>query len=196
MWTYSRPTSKPTTAVPPAIEPITLAEAKRHVFVAPSDDTYDSDLIFAIQAAREQWENDTDSATTLRTLTVNMDYFSGQIIKLPSGPLVSVTSVDYYDIADVTQELATSVYSVDLADKAIRLNTNESWPTTSVRWDAVTIEYIVGYGNLASIPAVAKQAMLLLIGYYTMQNRGDNDRPNDMRAYESLVNKFMRSSYP
>jgi len=38
--------------------------------------------------------------------------------------------------------------------------------------------------------------MLLLIAYYHYGNRGDNDRPNDLRAYEALCRRYQRSSYP
>jgi uncharacterized phiE125 gp8 family phage protein len=196
MWTRSKPVSTMTVVTPPASEPITLEEAKKHVFIADSDNSFDQELIFAIQAAREQWESDTDTATISRTVSVTLDYFSGQVIELLMRPMRSVTSVVYYDQNDAIQTLSTSIYHVDLPGRAIRLVENESWPTTAIRWDAVTITYVIGEASRAAVPAVAKQAMLLLIGYYTMQNKGDNDRPYDLRAYESLVNKFRRSSYP
>jgi uncharacterized phiE125 gp8 family phage protein len=196
MWTRSKPVSTMTVVTPPASEPITLEEAKKHVFIADSDNSFDQELIFAIQAAREQWESDTDTATISRTVSVTLDYFSGQVIELLMRPMRSVTSVVYYDQNDAIQTLSTDIYHVDLPGRAIRLVENESWPTTAIRWDAVTITYVIGEASRAAVPAVAKQAMLLLIGYYTMQNKGDNDRPYDLRAYESLVNKFRRSSYP
>jgi uncharacterized phiE125 gp8 family phage protein len=196
MWTKSKPVSRMTVVTPPASEPITLEEAKKHVFIADSDTTSDQELVLAIQAAREQWESDTDTATITRTVSVSLDFFSGQIIELLMGPLRSVSSIVYYDQNDALQTLSTSIYRVDLPGCSVRLVENESWPTTAIRWDAVTITYIIGEASRAAVPAIAKQAMLLLIGYYTMQNRGDNDRPHDMRAYEALVNKFRRGSYP
>lgn len=196
MWTKSKPVSNLTVVTPPASEPITLEEAKRHVFIAASDNAFDQEIILAIQAAREQWESDTDTATIERTVSVTLDYFSGQIIDLLMRPMQSVTSIVYYDQNDALQTLPTSIYYVDTPSRAVRLVENESWPTTAIRWDAVKITYIIGDASRESVPAIAKQAMLLLIGYYLMQNKGDNDRPNDLRAYEALVNKFRRSSYP
>jgi uncharacterized phiE125 gp8 family phage protein len=196
MWIRNDNWSRPTTTVLPTQEPLTLSEVKLHVNIAESDATFDAELVRIVQSVREQWEHDTDSRLLTQTVTVNYDQLLGQIVGMPLRPIQSVTSVEYYDSSDNQQTLSTDVYDVDLQRRALRLRTNESWPTLAVRWDAVTVTYVVGYTSRQQIPAIAKQAMLLMVGYYFDQNRGDNDRPNDMRAYESLVTRFMRESYP
>lgn len=196
MWIRNDNWSRPTTTVAPTQEPLTLNEAKLHVNVAESDASYDAELVRIIQAAREQWEHDTDTRLMTQTVTVNYEQLLGQIVGLPLRPIQSVTSVVYYDSNDAQQTLSTDVYDVDLQGRSLRLRTNESWPTLAVRWDAVTATYVVGYTSRQLVPTIAKQSMLLLVGYYFEANRGDNDRPHDMRAYESLVARFMRSSYP
>jgi uncharacterized phiE125 gp8 family phage protein len=108
----------------------------------------------------------------------------------------SITHVKYYDSGDVLQTLSTSVYDLDQSCRAVRLKNLQVWPAVSDRWDAITITYVAGYAQSYLVPAIAKQAMLLLVGYYFDANRGDNDRNNDQRAYEALVTKFMRSNYP
>jgi hypothetical protein len=130
------------------------------------------------------------------TLRVNAERLNGREVKLPSRPIQSVSSFTYYDSVNTLQTLSTSIYSLDAQSRAIRLTWNESWPVLAIRWDAVAITYVAGHTDRSLIPAIAKQAMLLLIGYYGFGNKGDNDRPNDLRAYENLVLKFMRSSYP
>lgn len=169
---------------------------KRQLFLAESDQSRDDELVNLIQAAREQWEHDTDSTMLTKTLRVTAERLNGRKVCLPSRPIQSVESFTYYDSQDNLQTLPTSVYSLDAQSRCIRLDWNESWPVLSIRWDAVTITYIAGLLDQTLIPAIAKQAMLLLVTYYSVGNRGDNDRPNDMRAYESLVTRFMRSSYP
>lgn len=196
MWTTNNNWTRPTTTVLPDQEPLTINEVKSHVNLAENDATFDGELVRCIQAAREQWEHDTDSRLMTQTVTVNFDQLLGQIVELPLRPIQSVESIEYYDSAEAEQTLSTDVYDVDLQRRAVRLRTNQSWPTLAVRWDAVTITYILGYTSRQAVPAIVKQAMLLLVGYYFEANRGDNDRPNDMRAYESLVTRFMRSSYP
>jgi uncharacterized phiE125 gp8 family phage protein len=188
--------SRPTVVTAPASEPITSAEAKRQLFIATSDTTHDDDITRTIQVAREQWEHDTDSAVYTQTLSVKLEGFGCEAIYLPSRPIQSITSIAYYDSGDDLQTLSTDVYSLDAGNRAVRLKVDQSWPATSGRWDAITITYVAGYSSVALVPAVAKQAMLLLVGYYFDANRGDNDRPNDLAAYEKLVKRFMRSTYP
>lgn len=124
----------------------------------------------------------------------NADYDE---IYLPKRPIASITSVKYYDTSNVQQTLATTVYGLDAASRAVRLKHLQDWPTTVLdRWDTWEITYVCGYASASLVPAISKQAMLLLVGKY-FENR-------DMligatytdRAYEALVAKFIRSSYP
>lgn len=188
--------SRPTVVTGPTAEPITLAEAKRQLFLAESDTSQDAELVSRIQAAREQWEHDTDTVTLTQTLSVTAERFAGREIHLPGRPIQSITHVKYYDDQDTLQTLSTSYYKFNAQEREIELNWNSSWPTTAIRWDAVAVTYVAGNTSLAAVPAIAKQAMLLLITYYQYGNRGDNDRPNDLRAYEALVRRYMRSTYP
>lgn len=193
---HTTKTSRPTVVTGPTSEPVTLSEAKKQLFLAESDTSNDAELVNRIQAAREQWESDTDSAMLTQTLSVTADSFAGREIVLPSRPIQSVTHVKYYDDSNVLQTLSTALYSLDAKERTIRLGWNSSWPTTYIRWDAVVVTYVAGNTSIAAVPAISKQAMLLLIAYYHYGNRGDNDRSNDQRAYESLVRRYMRSSYP
>lgn len=188
--------SRPTVVTGPTTEPVTLAEVKRQLFLSASDTSSDYELEDRIQAAREQWEHDTDSAVFTQTLSVTLNRFSGREIVLPSRPIQSVTHVKYYDADDTLQTFSSSSYSLNTPDRTIVLDWNSSWPTTYDRWDAVVITYVAGYATVATIPAIAKQAMLLQITYNHFGNRGDNDRPNDQRAYEALVRRYLRAGYP
>lgn len=188
--------SRPTVVTGPTAEPITLAEVKRQLFLAESDTSQDAELVSRIQTAREQWEHDTDSVMLTQTLSVTSEQFGGREIYLDSRPVQSITHIKYYDENDTLQTFSSSKYSFDIASREIELESNEVWPITAIRWDAVTITYVAGNTSLVAVPAIAKQAMLLLVAYYHYANRGDNDRQNDMRAYESLVRRYMRSSYP
>lgn len=188
--------SRPTVVTGPTAEPITLAEAKRQLFLAESDTSQDAELVSRIQAAREQWEHDTDTYLLTQTLSVTLERFGQREIYLPGRPIQSITHIKYYDENDTFQTFSSSRYSFNAPEREIELNWQEQWPVTAIRWDAVTVTFVAGNTSLAAIPAIAKQAMLLLITYYQYSNRGDNDRPNDLRAYENLVRRFMRSTYP
>jgi uncharacterized phiE125 gp8 family phage protein len=188
--------SRPTVVTGPTTEPITLAQAKNQLFLAESDTSQDVELTLRIQAAREQWEADTDSVMLTQTLSATAENFRGREFDLPSRPIQSITHVKYYDSSNVLQTLSSSLYSLDAKERSVELNWDASWPTTYTRWNSVIVTYVAGNATVAAVPAIAKQAMLLLVAYYHASNRGDNDRPNDRRAYESLVQKFMRSTYP
>lgn len=188
--------SSPTVVTGPTTEPVTLCDAKKQLFLAESDTSQDGELVNRIQSAREQWEHDTDSVLLSQTLSATADGFRGREIVLPSRPVASVASVKYYDSANAQQTLSASLYSLDAKERTIRLNWDASWPITYSRWDAVLVTYVAGNANVAAVPAIAKQAMLLLVAYYHFGNRGDNDRPNDLKAYENLVRRYMRSTYP
>jgi len=180
----------------PTAEPLTLAEAKKQLELASSDTTHDEHLSSLIQSAREEWENDTEMICCTQTLQIKVDRMFDEF-KLPHKPVQSVTSLVYFDSNNASTTLPTTIWDFDQARKVIRLKYNQLFPTWTPRYDAWTITYVCGYSDDgALVPAIAKQAMLLLVGYYFDANRGENDKANDKRAYEALVSKFMRSSYP
>ncbi len=189
-------TSRPELVTAPTLRPVTLEQARTQVFLASDDTTHDTELADIIDVAAEQWESDTDSVLMSRSLRVYLEVFDDDEIYLPSRPIQSITSVLYYDDSDTQRTLATSVYDLDKGSRAVRLKWSQVWPSTSIRWDAAQINYVAGYSTAAEVPNIAKRAVLLLVGYYFAANRGDNDKPQDMRAYERLVQHHLRSTYP
>lgn len=194
--TYRQTISPPTLVTAPESEPLTLGEAKKHLEIASSETAHDDQLSLLIQAAREQWEHDTDAAVLTQTWSVTLNDW-GCDIALPKRPLQSITSVTYYDTGNTQQTLATTVYSLDAARRLVRLKYNQVWPAQADRWDAITVTYVAGYTSAALVPAVVKQAMLLLVGRY-FEDRDElmSDAMKAMPAYDNLVKRFMRSSYP
>ena len=153
----------------PASEPVTASEAKAHVRV---DHTTEDTLITAlITAARQGVEASTERQLISATWELWLDAFpeSGEIW-LPKPPLVSVTSVKYYDSDGVLQTLATSYYDVDApagphAPRGrVRLAYDQSWPTTRSIANAVQVRYVAGWANAAAVPQELKQALLLRLG--------------------------------
>lgn len=198
--TKNRNRSKLTLVSQPASEPVSLAEARRQINWADTDTTHDNELTLLIGAARNQWEDDTDTGLINRTYSFGMWGFPtcGNSFSLLRRPVSSITSIQYYDTDNAQQTLSTSIYSLDAASGLVYLQYDQSWPDTVSRWDAVTVTYVVGYGSAASsVPAIAKQAMLLLIAHY-FENRDMlmSDAMTSMKAYRALVRQYMRSSYP
>lgn len=183
--------------VAPAIEPITTSQAKKQLEIADSDTTHDDQIELLIQEVREQWEHDTDSATITQTWTQTFEEFKDGM-QLAMRPIISISSITYYDGDNTQQTLASSVYSLDDTTRQIRLDVDQTWPTTKSRWDAITVTFTAGYGASASdVPAIAKQAMLYLTGYM-FENRDMlvSDAAYTQKPYELLTRRYMRTSYP
>ena len=116
--------------------------------------------------------------------------------KFPEPPVVSIDSIRFYP-NDTIETLDSSIYQLDSASSVFRIGYQQVLPSWADRWDAWEINYTAGeHADASTVPAIDKQAMLLYVGYLFRGNRGDDDRPNDLRAYEALVTRYMRSCYP
>lgn len=172
----------------PALEPITLEEAKAHLRV---EHTADDDLIGAlITAARELAEGYQGRALIDQTIEFYLDEFPAEStttrpvgpetayaqpaatvraeIELPH-PASSVTHIKYYDTDGTEQTLNSALYQTDLVSEPARINPayGESWPATrQSRMNAVKVTYVAGYGDEASdVPAITRSAIKLLVGH-------------------------------
>lgn len=153
---------------PPAVEPVTLAEAKKQVELPLADTTHDSQLTRLITACREDVERFTRRALITQTWRRTLPYFPCGRIYFPRPPLSSV-SIDYYDGSGVSQSLDAGLVQVDTdsAPGSVEPAVNTTWPTTQAgRRDAVTIEFECGFGDEASdVPANYRQLILELIAF-------------------------------
>ena len=182
--------------VQPVTEPITIHEAKRQLSLSPSDTSHDVMIYQKIQSAREQWEKDVGEYYIKRTVAVQLDMLTD--VQFMHRPVSSISSVVYYDASNTLQTLSTSIYQLDAARGQMRLKYDQSWPIYTTRWDAVTITYILGsHDDSTTVPAYAKSAMLLLVANeFEQRDMMTPAYTQNQIAYERLVAKYMRSSYP
>ena len=182
-----------TLSVAPTVEPITLEELKAHLHVLTSDDDgYISDLIPGV---RKKVEYDLRRALITQTWKMYLDNFpsSGEIIRIPYPPLQSISSIKYYDTANVQQEWSNTEYEVDIYSAPARVGTvsGYTWPSTYTRMNAVEIIFVAGYGATATtVPRTVKQAMFFLAGHYYENREATTDgRPitSVPMAYENLI---------
>lgn len=157
----------------PAVEPVTLIEAKAHLRVATTDD--DTYITTLISVARKHVETITNRALINQTWDYFLDDFPVKDrIVIPLSKLSSVTSVKYTDSDNVQTVFASSSYIVDAYTDPgqIVLAYGASWPSYTPRpINAVEIRLVAGYGAAASaVPEPIKQAMLLLIAHW-FENR-------------------------
>lgn len=144
--------------VPPAVEPVPLADLKSHLrVVGTGDDGYIAGLGVA---ARQEIERIQGRASVTQTRILYLDAFpDGDVIELPGAPLQSVTSVSYTNEDDVTAAFSSSAYRVDTESMPGRvlLKDGESWPSdTLVEVNGVAITYVCGYAPVTSTVTISQ----------------------------------------
>jgi uncharacterized phiE125 gp8 family phage protein len=159
---------------PPAVEPVSLAEAKAHLRLDTDfDDAYVSALI---TAARERIELFLRRALITQTLEYTLDGFPAGEIDLPRPPLQSVEWIKYVDTAGILQTLPAEDYVVDLSSNEIArvaLAWNCFWPLTRPSINAVVIRFAAGYGDsVEDVPQAIRHGILIEIANL-YENRED-----------------------
>ena len=162
-----------TRATGPAVEPLTVAEAKLHLRVdTTEDDTYIGTLI---TAAREWVENYLDRTLITTQLILRAAEFPTEELELARPPMVAsgtaTAVVITYTLADTTTAtLSTALYRVDRTTTPgnVAPVINGTWPSDVIEdANAVAVTYWAGYGpTSASVPATIRHAMLMLIGHW------------------------------
>ena len=177
---------------PPALEPVTLGEARLHCRVDVEDD--DDVLLRLIMAAREYAEQRECRAYLTQTLELYLDCWPARNeIRLPRPPLQSVTSVKYYDEDDAEYTLSSTTYLVDSVSQPGRLvlKSGQSWPSATLRpANAIVIRFVAGWASLGELPLRIKQAMLLLIGHW-YENREATITGTISREIEFAVSSLL-----
>lgn len=146
----------------PAVEPVTLEEARDHLRV---DSDAEDALISELIAAARQWcEQHTGRQFVTATFDWHVDMLAGTL-EVPRAPLQSVTSITYLDSDGAQQTLAGATYRVDAYSIPARLALGyaQSWPALYGVVNAATVRFVAGYGDAAQdVPAPIRQAILLL----------------------------------
>lgn len=164
-----------TVVTEPAVEPVSLDEAKCHLRVTVTED--DVLIEGLMRAAREQIELECSRALIKQTLELALDAFPHcnwllsptWAIAIPRPPLISVTSITYTDVDGNAQILATSEYTVDTRrEPAVIVPAwGKAWPSTREVPNAVVVRYVAGYGDdPALVPEALKLAAKMLIGHW------------------------------
>lgn len=153
----------------PAVEPVSLAEAKVQCRVDTTDeDSYISSLI---TMSRQYIEQILDVALVNQTLEARYDSFPMWEIILPRAPVGSGTvTVIYRDEAgnDQTITSATPSFTVDYRVTPGRIYPlyNGVWPAVRGDENSVTVRWQAGYGAAGSdVPMLFRQLCLLQVAH-------------------------------
>ena len=152
----------------PAVEPLTLSEAKAHLRV----DTTDEDTLISslITAARIHIEMATGRALITQVWSLFLDAWpSGDAVPLPLAPLVSVGAVRTYDEQGVATALNAQDYFVDTVSqvpRVVRVN-GQIWSPPGQVANGIEIAFTAGYGaNASDVPEPLRQAVRLLVAHW------------------------------
>jgi uncharacterized phiE125 gp8 family phage protein len=158
---------------PPALEPVSLDEAKAQLKLdTPDDDALVTRLIAAARA-RAEWH--TGRAFVTQGWTLWLDRWpDGAPVEMPLPPLRSIASVTAYGTDDTGVALDPARYQVDVAGGRVALKPGVTLPAPLRRLNAIAIGFTAGYGDAPDeVPALIRQAMLdIVAGLYA--NRGDD----------------------
>lgn len=155
---------------PPAVDPVSLEEAKKHCRVDWNDD--DALIGLYIKAATAHCDGNRGvlgRAIVNQQWELYYDAFPCGPMQIPLGPLVSVDSVEYVDATTgLYVTWAGTNYAVDLASFEGWISPVDAWPTPRETMNAVRVTFTAGHG--ADVPADIKAMLLMLIGHW-YQNR-------------------------
>ncbi len=164
---------------PPAVEPVTLAEAKLFLRV---DTTADDALITSlIKAARQKGEELSRRAFLTQTWDlVESQWPANLIFKIPRPPLQSVTSVTYIDYYQASA-LWTD-YKFDINSEPGRVILRSVPGVSLLDAGGILVRFVAGYGDAADdVPENLKTAVKALVGYW-YENRQLGNTPHDLAA--------------
>ena len=184
----------------PTLEPITLTETKDHLRVdSTDDDALISALITAVRQNIDGRDGWLGRALMPQTWDYALDTFPADAyLELPLAPVQSITSITYTDTDGAAQTFGSGNYALgaDLDwSPRVNLGYDKSWPSTRTIPDAVTVRFVAGYANAASVPAPIKAALLMMIGhlYEHRESVADKDLSEVPMAVHSLLMPYRRT---
>lgn len=180
----------------PAVEPVTVSEAKAHLRVDTSDD--DAYIGTLITAARQWVEEYLDRSLVNTQWTMRLDSFPYEI-ELPRPPVATAgtttaVAVTYTLADESTATLSASSYRVDRNSTpgVVRQLRASSWPANLDDYNAVTVTWWAGYGSSgSSVPAAIRNAILLCVSEF-YEKRGTGAPPD---AAKMLLDTCRWGSY-
>lgn len=156
-----------TLITPPAIEPLTVQEAKEHLRVSGSSE--DAYIAGRIKDARSFVEDFTGRALLTQAWEANFDGFPcSRVLRLEVAPLIQVTSFKYkgYDLNAVDVPAQNYTVQTKKTPGQITLKYGYVWPITAYEPEVVTVQYLAGYGTSPkSVPGALIDGLLFMLGH-------------------------------
>jgi len=208
---------------PPAVEPISLAEAKQHARIEyPDDDDLVANLITAARLVCEKeirrafisqtWETYLDHwpwpsyypgamyhGSSYIPQTMSYPYTPLAMIQVDNPNLISVASISYVDTSGATQTLDPSAYQVEPgAPGRIHPAYGQTWPSVRCIPGAITVNYLAGYGPAATdVPECVRTAIKMMVAeLYEQREMTAAQAYQANPIFECLLSPADWGSYP
>jgi len=158
----------------PATEPLTASEVKNYLKVSGlDDDTLISNLITSV---RQSAENYMKISLISQSWKLSFDSYCPSVVKLPMGPVQSITSVTAISRDGTETVISSDTYYLSAGNKALIFDAT----VASLR---VEIIYVAGYGDSASdVPAAIRQGILAHIAAIYDGRAGASNVPEQARV--------------
>lgn len=175
---------------PPAVEPLTLAEAKTYLRVDTTDD--DALIGALIVSARMMVEQRTQRVLITQGWRMVMDRFADPFfITVTVSPFQTLQALKVYNKDGTFTLIDPSQYLVDTNSTFARvcLLNGLAQPTQAIM--GITLDFTAGYGNTsANVPEPLRQAMRELI-YQWYDNRGDILQGSEANHFPAIVQTLL-----
>ena len=160
----------------PAVEPVTLAEAKAHLRL----DTADEDLLVEalVATARVTLELTTRRCFIAQTWRARLDSWPpGRRVHLPFAPVLSVAGVRVSPGAGPAVTLDSALYTLRAESEPATLDVVGTAPDPGLPSAGIEIDLVYGYGpDTADVPQPLRLAILRLVARW-FERRGDEKDP-------------------
>lgn len=155
---------------PPDVEPLTVEELRARLNIV-DDGIADEVLSAFITSARQGidgvdgWIGRALITQTWQLLLPGFPSCDGGRINIPLPPLQDVTAISYVDGDGATATLVSSDFDIRQGPRPfIEPAYGKSWPSARYGSDAVTIEFIAGYGDEGeNVPEPIRSAIALQV---------------------------------
>lgn len=201
--------------VQPAVEPVSLAQAKKHLRVEHEDE--DDYILGLLTAARQYCELRTDRCFIDTRLEMKLDTFPADLeLPLPLPPFSPTAGRQDIEVKFLNvqlQELTVTeaepvivsspgTFLVNRAATPVVLtpNVNGYWPVTGPIRSAVTIRWWAGYGDSGDkVPKGITHAILMLLGHWYLNREAVavniGNAPKVPMGVDELLSTFAWGSY-
>jgi len=149
--------------VEPALEPVTLLEAKQELRI--EHDADDALISALIRAAREEFEASTAMALIDQHWRLALDRWPrGGVVLLKRGPVKEVTSVTVYGFDGEAMVLDPGSWQADLTGGRVHLRER---PGPGLALNGIEIDFRAGFGEAGTdVPDLPKRAILKLVAHW------------------------------